>query len=445
MSLAAISLKNRNPSMDVIRGVAVLGILLMNIPGFSIHSFFLFWVDVLEHKLTVNGFIVKSSGILFDGKMRGLFTLLFGAGLMLFIANKKNNSIQVADAYFRRMMWLLLFGIIDGYILLWGGDVLYEYALCGMFLFAFRNLRVRYMIAIAVFCIGIYTYGNGKRFTDAKENSVSYTQTSQLIKEGKVLTAEQKKTRDEFQHLLDQHYPFSKKEIQEMVKEVKENYIVHHSGYAEIFEKHSEEVFQYQSQGFYTGFWESFGTILIGMALFKMGFFEYRLKLKSYRLLCFAGIPIGIILMCIALKLQAKTQADLWDMYSWRPFSTVYLESPARLLIAIGYASALMLLCKVNWLRSFLSLFANVGRMAFTNYIMQTVLCSLYFFGFGLGHYGEYSAKGLLLFVICIWLLQITYCWIYFKYFSIGPLEWLWKRLTYGKGFNKVEVLGTEI
>src|ERR1041385_1062986 len=93
LSLSGVAVKDRNFAMDVMRGVAVLGILLMNIPAFSIHEFYLFWGDTVVGKLTTNGFIYKSAMLLGDGRMRGLFTLLFGAGLMLFIENKRTNSI----------------------------------------------------------------------------------------------------------------------------------------------------------------------------------------------------------------------------------------------------------------------------------------------------------------------------------------------------------------
>ena len=432
-AITAIKAKDRNEAMDVIRGLAVLGILLMNIAGFSSNGFPLVWHDALLGRLTLNGLIYKASIVLFDGKMRGLFTLLFGAGIMLFIENKKQNTIQVADAYFKRMMWLLLFGIIDGYVLLWNGDVLYEYALCGMLLFAFRNMRVRYMVIVSFMCLSILTYVNGRPYNEYRDKSIVYKQTSALLEQGKTLTEEQKQTREEFQNRLDHLLPFSQKVIEENKMELKKDSITYHGSYVDIFEERSKAVFESQSTEFYTGFWEPFGTILLGMALFKLGFFHYRLKLKTYRWWCFLGIPIGIALYVLSYKIQVKTQVDLWRTYEWRPCSVFYIEYPGRVILTIGYASALMLLCRLKWLKGVLSLFANVGRMALTNYIMQTVLCSFYFFGFGLNHYGEYDAKGLLLFVLIIWLIQIIYCWIYFKFFEMGPIEWLWKRLTYGR------------
>jgi len=428
---------SRIQAMDVMRGIAVLGILLMNIPAFSVHEFFLYWHDPLRGELTLNGFIYKASLVLFDGKMRGLFTILFGAGIILFIENKKDDSIQVADAYFRRTMWLLLFGIIDGYILLWGGDILYEYALCGMLLFAFRNLRVRHMFLISFLCLAFFTFLHGRKYQTNKEKFVAYTEATSILKSGKKLTEEQIIAKSEFEIILGYGLPFSKATIEQITEDIKQRTITHRSGYLDIFAVHSEEVYEYQSAGFYSDFWETFGTILLGMGLFKLGFFHYRLKHKLYLFLSFLVLPLGLAMCALSHYFQAVTQAELMQCF-WKPFSTVYIEYPGRIFATVGYAAAILLICNVNWLNSFLSLFANVGRMALTNYVMQTILCSLYFYGFGLNHYGEYDAKGLLIFVIVIWIIQIIYSNIYLRFFQMGPLEWLWKRLTYGKSFVNV-------
>ncbi len=437
-AIASVQPNNRNYAMDVMRGIAVLGILLMNITAFAGNEFLITWNDAIRHQFTLNGFIFNSANVVLNGKMRGLFTLLFGAGLILFIRNKHDNSIKVADAYFRRMIWMLLFGLIDAYLLLWTGDILYEYALCGLLLFAFRNMRVRYMLCISFLFLAIFTFKSSMHYSANKEKSVVYTQTTKLLKEGKKLTEEQKKTREEFQDILDHHIPFPKKTIDELVKDITEENNIHRSGYSTIFEDHFGDIYKGQSKGFYKGFYESFAMILLGMALFKLGFFEYRLKLNTYRFLTFIGIPLGWALMIFSMKVQAKTVEELWYTYSWRPCSALCFEMPARVLLTVSYAATFMLFCKVNFMKPFLNLFSNTGRMAFTNYIMQTVLCSLYFFGFGLGHYGEYDATGMFIFVCCIWLLQITYSNIWMHYFNMGPLEWVWKRLTYGKEFNKV-------
>jgi uncharacterized membrane protein YeiB len=150
----------------------------------------------------------------------------------------------------------------------------------------------------------------------------------------------------------------------------------------------------------------------------------------------FIGIPVGITLCGLSVLTSVHTQAEFIQAIETRIFSVNHPGGVGRIILTVGYASAILLLCRVNWLKSFLRLFANVGRMALTNYIMQTILCSFYFFGFGLNHYGEYDATGLLLFVVTIWIIQITYSNIYFRFLKMGPVEWLWKRLTYGKGFD---------
>jgi uncharacterized protein len=437
LSLSGVAVKDRNFAMDIMRGIAVLGILLMNIPAFSIHEFYLFWGDTIAGKLTTNGFIYKSAVLLGDGRMRGLFTLLFGAGLMLFIENKRTSSIAVADAYFRRMMWLMLFGMIDSYLLLWTGDVLFEYSLCGIFIYAFRNVRVRYMFILAFLSLGIYSYIQGMAFSENKEKALEYKRVEALIQQGKPVKEEEKKAHDEWAvNVLGYHYPFSDTCMKQINKDIAETEQTHRGTYLDILKVHGEETYEYHSKVFFSIFGESFGTIMLGMALYKLGFFSGGLRRRTYWIIASLGIVLGLISMAMFMKWQVRSVAELWYCYSWRNFSIVYFQQAGRILSTLGYAALIYLFSQMQVLKKFLNLFANVGRMALTNYIMQTILCSFYFFGFGLGHYGEYQAKGLLLFVVCIWIMQITYSNIYMRYFQMGPLEWLWKRLTYGKNFH---------
>lgn len=168
-----------------------------------------------------------------------------------------------------------------------------------------------------------------------------------------------------------------------------------------------------------------------------MDFFQEKLNNNIYRVFAFIGVPLGIALSAISVLNMVYTQTGLIDAMENRNFSINHIGGIGRIILTVSYASTLILLFRVKWLKSFFALFANVGRMALTNYIMETVLCSLYFFGFGLNHYGVYDAKELVLFVSVIWLIQITYSNIYFRFFEMGPLEWLWKRLTYGKTINQ--------
>lgn len=435
--LTAVKLTERIKVMDVIRGFAVLGILLMNIPGFSTHEFFLYWHDALKGETTTNGILFKGSMILFDGKMRGLFTLLFGAGLMLFIENKQDNSIRVADLYFKRMMWMLFFGLIHAYIFLWGGDILYEYAMCGIFAFAFRNMKARNLLFFSLSILAVVIYFSGSAFLERKEKYIEYKQVEKRLQEHKPVNEKQQEVYDEFVNIKGTFLPFSKEHIHNLTEDIYKREVKIKSDYSTLVVKNAEEISVYHTQEFFMDMWESFATILLGMALFKFGFFQEKLNNNIYRVFAFIGVPLGIALSAISVLNMVYTQTGLIDAMENRNFSINHIGGIGRIILTVSYASTLILLFRVKWLKSFFALFANVGRMALTNYIMETVLCSLYFFGFGLNHYGVYDAKELVLFVSVIWLIQITYSNIYFRFFEMGPLEWLWKRLTYGKTINQ--------
>lgn len=147
---------DRINSLDVIRGIALLGILLMNINGMGLPFSYSDPTIVGEaHDLNLKVWIMNN--MLFEGTMRGLFTLLFGASVILLTSGleKKGAGIMTADIYYRRTLWLLLFGIINVYVFLWAGDILYPYALLGLTLFPFRNSSVKALFACAgvlLFC-----------------------------------------------------------------------------------------------------------------------------------------------------------------------------------------------------------------------------------------------------------------------------------------------------
>src|SRR6476620_10350804 len=128
--------------IDSIRGIALLGILLMNSMAQSQSHFFGDRMDPRQSLTGANFFAVVTESIFFEGTMRGLFSILFGAGTILLLTRLTNtrSGLEPADIYFRRMLWLLVFGLIDAFLFLWFGDILYAYALCGLLLFPFRNL-----------------------------------------------------------------------------------------------------------------------------------------------------------------------------------------------------------------------------------------------------------------------------------------------------------------
>ncbi|HEX5169863.1 MAG TPA: hypothetical protein VFW11_11880 [Cyclobacteriaceae bacterium] len=143
--------RTRINSLDVIRGIALLGILLMNISGMGL-PFSYSDPTIAGGSTGLNLKVWIVNNMLFEGTMRGLFTLLFGAGVVLLTSRleKSGAGITTADIYYRRILWLLLFGIINVWVLLWNGDILYPYALFALMLFPFRNASVNGLIFIDV-------------------------------------------------------------------------------------------------------------------------------------------------------------------------------------------------------------------------------------------------------------------------------------------------------
>jgi len=140
-SLAPTERDERIGMLDATRGIAVLGILLMNITGFGLPQSYddpTNWGGYQGINLTT----WRIAALFFEGTMRGLFTLLFGAGALLFLQRHaaRHTGLLPADLYFRRTMWLIFFGLVNAYALLWSGDILYYYGVTGLLLFVFRNV-----------------------------------------------------------------------------------------------------------------------------------------------------------------------------------------------------------------------------------------------------------------------------------------------------------------
>lgn len=148
-----VGLADRIPTIDLVRGMALLGILLMNIPYFG-------QSPALEHEPfrhpgTLDYYVHLVVQIGFEGKMRGLFSMLFGAGILIFTGRKEDAGLGSADLLQRRLLWMLLFGVIHEYVFLWVGDILFDYAVAGLAMYVFRKLPPRKLLLAALVCVSI--------------------------------------------------------------------------------------------------------------------------------------------------------------------------------------------------------------------------------------------------------------------------------------------------
>ena len=401
--------------LDVIRGFSLLGILLLNIIAFGLvsQSYINPSLDLAD-SFTIDWAIWGAIEVTAEGVMRGIFSILFGAGIVLFCANKSKADQKL---FLRRNFFLLCFGIVDAYFLLWYGDILITYAVAGFILYYFRNSAGKTLLKIAVailFFTAFLNYLGKELITYSKDAYVevnSFEQTD--ITEEKVLWAE---AWDEFRV----NYQPNEAEIDAEVSQRR-------GTYAEVFEWNAERKnIVIYSLPFYL--WDIFLMMVLGMALFKLGILQGERSLSFYKRLAVVSFAIGLSVNFIELHLFTSSGFDY--RYSRVFFSSYDL---GRLGMALGYISVVNIVIKADVFKVIRQKLQNVGRMALTNYILHSIICMVLFTGVGFGLVNEISRANLYLIVLAIWVFQIYFSGYWLKRYQAGPLEWLWRSATYKK------------
>jgi uncharacterized protein len=360
---------------------------------------------------------------LFEGTMRGLFSILFGAGSFIFICRleKQKKGLEPADIFFRRMLWLLAFGLINAFIFLWPGDILYPYALCGILLFPFRNWSPKKLMVAALFLLAVGTY---------RENSKLY-QDKKIVRQGQIaeaLDSKKQKLNDQQKEDLKKWQGFKEEATNAgmMKKAAEETKQVQNKSYADIFRFYVDINMMIQSVFFYNSWFDMLLLFFVGIALFKSGFLLGKTPLWLYVLVAVVGIAAGLTMNYFLLKAEYQNRFDyLAFIQKW----DVSFYQVRRVLQTLGYLSLLILLYKIVPFRKLLNVFAPVGQMAFTNYLSQSIITSVIFYGFAL--YGKLQRYEVYYFVAGIWIFQIIFSHLWLRYFLFGPFEWVWRSLTY--------------
>lgn len=417
---------DRIQTIDIVRGVALLGILLMNIPVFGID----FSVINLVLGASPNTADYRTMAVIFtffDGTMRGLFSMLFGAGMVLFTLNKKEvpGGVTVAEYYYRRLLWLVAFGLFNAYVLLWEGDILFYYGLFGMLLYPFRKVAASWLILLGLFCICIGMFKSVWWYQQTRETRANYLTAIAAEKEKKKLTPKQEEAKTSWENIIKSQKPDT--------AATRKNVETLRSGYGTIFSHFIPINSNNEAWGTYHGIWDMLSMMFIGMGLFALGFFSNKLSTGTYGMCLLVGYGLGIPIGYIFFKgsfIEPIDFARYVDAYS-APHWLLY--HGRRVLLCLGHASLVLLIYRsrvVPWLMKGL---ANVGQMAFTNYLMQSIICTLFFFGYGLGNYNKLSFHQLYYVVGTVWIFQLIFSAIWLKYFQFGPFEWAWRSLTYWK------------
>ena len=423
---APVSQGERIILLDSLRGIAILGILLMNIPGFALPDPVIYDPSVLNEWGTINFKTWYFIDWFMEGSQRALFSMLFGAGIILFVTRqeKKVDGLLPADYFFRRQIWLLVFGLFNAYILLWFWDILFHYACLGMIMFTFRRLSPRALIIGAFICLILMT---------ARENVDAY-RDKRVISKGEViakidttetkLTDQQKEDLGAMTEFKEESTPEGKtKKMEKSLKAVRGNY-------GGFYEYQSERSMRSEINYLYYGGWDILVFMMLGMAFYKNGVLTAKASAKVYWGLFIIGLGGGLVLSYFRLQPLIDSQFNYFNYIKATPFQ--YYEI-SRTFRALGIFGLIMLLYKSGWFKWLFALMRPVGQMAFTNYLMQSLLVGLFFYGVGLGYFGKLQRHEIYYVVAVTWALQIIWSHIWLRFFRFGPLEWAWRSLTYWK------------
>ncbi len=396
---APVSAKERIVSLDVLRGVAVLGILLMNIVAFSMVTAAYDLPTVYNDMAGADWWTWLTLHYLADTKFMSIFSILFGAGVCIFMERAEAKAHASWGLQMSRMAWLLLFGLIHAYGF-WYGDILVTYAFCGVAIALVRKWNPAILFWLGMVLMSVIPVG----FFLLMHWTVQFWPEEEMLKmqQSDLLTS-----------------PDMQAEI-----------AAYTGSWFDQLGHRIPMVFimQLLVLPFFL-FWHAAGLMLVGMAAYKWDILSAAKSVRFYTLLTIISASIGFPIIAIGVWYK--------EQHGWDPILARFVDSNWNLVggvfIAFAWIGIVMLICKTGILHALQRVLGAVGRMALTNYLMQTVICTSLFYGHGLGWFNTFERVELLIVVFSVWVFQMMFSVLWLKKFRFGPFEWLWRSLTYFK------------
>ncbi|MCY3885636.1 MAG: DUF418 domain-containing protein [Gammaproteobacteria bacterium] len=409
--LGPVGTSERIDSIDVLRGVAVLGILSINIFGFALPSMASLNPSVMGPLSQADWIAYFVAWFALEGSQRAIFSMLFGAGVILFTSRimASERAIFGKRLYYRRTLWLIAFGLIDAYILFWPGDILFHYGLAGLLLYFMRDWTPRKLLTLAGIIFAVlalvrillmFSMALMEGFADSPDAAERLNMTEEQF--------------EDFQMTMGHVDPeYVQQEIEERS-----------SGFVSAFIPNAEISFKNQTVNTIVMlFWDVLMLMLIGMALYRWRVLDASRSLRFYVCMAIGGLAVGYSVNLWEISYSFAN--DFWVAYFFWTYDI------GRIATGLGYIGVVMLICKLQIWSIVRNSLAAVGRMALTNYVMHTLICNTIFIGFGL--FGSLGIAQMYIVVASIWIAQLLYSPWWLSKFKYGPLEWLWRKLTYGK------------
>lgn len=392
-------------TLDIMRGFAIFGILLVNMEFFN-HSVFTYVLGLNEPVHLIDRIARTLIAFFGEGKFYSVFSFLFGLGMALQMQRAADKRVRFVPFFLRRLCVLLLIGLVHAY-LFWAGDILILYSILGaVTLLLFRNCSPRTLIIWAIACLMIPILINGaltgfvelfRLFSDGEEVVTAIFEEQQRILTDSAMTADRSYSSGTFaevtrQRVRDMNFMYS--------------------------------IWPYMA-------FNILAMFLMGLAVGKKRIIEnVDTHLLLIRKVLIAGFVAGISGNAIYVLAGESTHRYIPSVRLLLSIAGQTFGAPA---LALFYMAALVLLARKQLPGKLLKPLASVGRMAITNYLSHSLICTLIFFGYGLGFYGRIGTAAGVLLTVLIYLVQIPFSVFWLKHFRFGPMEWLWRTLTYGK------------
>jgi len=385
----------RITSLDILRGVAVLAMIVANIPLFAVGLAAQTNPNAYGDLRGLDWWIWFITYTLVSGRFTAIFAMLFGASIVILDERRAGAGLPVARLHYRRMAALAVLGLLHAY-LIWWGDFLLALAICGALVFSYRGLPPRRLLAFAsavVMVAPAISIGFGASMqwwaSAAGVSDDPYWSPSPATVATEI-AAYRGGWRDEMAHRVPTAF------------------------FMETAHLGSRLI------------WQLGGLMIAGMGLYKLGVFSAVRSGRFYATLAAVGFGLGVppILMAVAWGYR----------YHWQARDFLLVGEPLSylggLFVGLGWVGLVMLLCQRT---PHLAPLAAVGRMALTNYLLQSLICTSIFYGHGLGQFGRIDRAGQLAIAAGVWAIQITVSSWWFTRFSVGPIEWAWRSAAFGQ------------
>lgn len=424
LSIDRVRGSDRIASLDIIRGIAILFILVMNIPWMGGYEFVLWdprhptWTDA-DYWTTL---IVR---IWLEGTQRGLLELLFGAGIMIMArrAMTPDGPVAVADLHYRRNLWLIVFGLANAFILFWPGDILLVYGIAAIFLFPFRRLGPTGQFGFAALLFGALLWHSAATYRAEAAKLAKVEQISAAQATGTTLSKADQDTLKEHRQRVERRTQLPAQNA-EQKKKIAEADKARHGSVLDYW--------WFQAEGWKllmtAFFWyieaEILATMLIGMALFQLGVIQGSARTRTYVALLIAGYAVGF----------ALRGSQWYEALQFRPgliWQGVFADV-ARLAVVLGHVALIHLTLRFSAGRALLKPFEAPGRMPLTVYLFTSLLMMWVVFApWGFDLFGRWGMAGLTSIALGVIAAEIVAANLWMKSHENGPLEWLWKSLAY--------------